>query len=137
MSIKDRRSNQNVRLGCGILVLMLIGGVILSLAALIGWERNAMRYPNAVMVPHQTTYQFKPTYTGITATYRTTDNFEHIRDWYIQRFNMTLLTEDIASGCILLEGNQQRIFIRRYMFVSICITVGQQTIVVNHSASIN
>jgi len=63
-------------------------------------------------------------------TYRTTDNFIEVYNWYSVKFDLG--AEARANGrCLLLEGTQEQFFLERSITVFLCNAQDGQTIFVS------
>ena len=139
MSHKERAANQNAIIGCGLLGLLSIIGVVMAGWLILRHEAVALRYPNAVEIPSLARYKLQSTTAAQERAYRTPDPFPAVYNWYAGQFNATVsaIEQDIGSGCVLLEGTRQQFLVERYIFVSICETQGEQKIFVYYGLAVN
>lgn len=111
--------------------------MVLAVSLILGFnrEREAARYPGSRPVSSHNNYTGLPYHFRWDNTYRTTDPFVKVYNWYSVGFDLG--AEARANGeCILLEGNKHRLRFSRQMSVLLCDTPGERMIFVTRSTSL-
>jgi hypothetical protein len=135
MTGKDKEYNQNVMGGCGLLALI----VMIALGALMirafTQDRQAAQYPGSTVVSAHNNYTGLPYHFRWDNTYRTTDAFAKVYNWYSTGFDLG--AEARANGeCILLEGSRKQLTMERQTTVLLCDTPTGPMIFVSRSTSL-
>lgn len=121
--------------GCGVVAALLLFGAALVAILAIRQERLATRYPGSVPIASHSNYSGLPSRFRWDDTYRTTDNFNDVYNWYSVTFELG--AESRANGrCLLLEDTQQQLFLERSMTVFLCNAPDGQTIFVSRFTGI-
>jgi hypothetical protein len=122
------------RLGCGLLGLFLLIGIMGFTLVAFTREREAARFPGAQIVSEHNNYRRFPFHYQWNNSYRTTASFTEVYNWYSLTFDMG--AEARANGeCITLETDEQRYQVRHAMSVFICGTTDGQLIYVTRGVS--
>ncbi|MEJ2746521.1 MAG: hypothetical protein P8183_01175 [Anaerolineae bacterium] len=130
MTAKNQAYNQKLLLGCGAAAALLLFGLALAAIFALKQERLATRYPGSVPVASHSNYTGLPSRFRWDDTYRTTDNFNDVYNWYSVTFELG--AESRANGrCLLLEGTQEHFFLQRSINVFLCNAPEGQTIFVS------
>lgn len=121
--------------GCGTLVTLFVFGLALTAIFAMKQERLATRYPGAVPVASHSNYSGLPSRFRWDDTYRTTDNFTDVYNWYSVTFDMG--AESRANGrCLLLESTRDQLFLQRSVTVFLCNAQDGQTIFVSRFTAV-
>lgn len=113
----------------------MIGLAALSILA-FNRERYADRYPQSLAVSSHSSYRGLPSRFSWDNSYRTTDGFVSVYNWYSINFNLG--SEARAnSNCILLEGTSAELVVTRYTSVILCDTGDSRMIFVSRSTAID
>lgn len=127
-----RVNNQNSLIGCGIISVVCLIGLIIIVIISIQRERQSVQYPGSMRVSSHSNYSRFPFAFRWDDSFQTTDSFPSVYNWYSTNFNMGAEAE--ANGaCILLEGNTERILSTRAISVLICETPKGRMAFVNQS----
>jgi len=133
MADENRAYNSNWLLGCGLagVVAVLCLGAIVVLG--IRQDRQAAHYPGAQLISSHSNYSRLPFRFKWDNSYRTTDSFTAVYQWYSVTFDLGAETR--AQGrCILLEGTDDYLLVRRHTNVILCNTAtGQMIFVARHT----
>lgn len=130
----QKNYNRKILAGCGIFVLLAVTAVIAFAAAIISQDRESARYPEAEPITRHENYTGLPFNYKWDDTYRTTDPFPAVYNWYSIGFNLG--PEMRANGrCILMEGSERRLAATRYTSVLLCDTPNGRMIYVSRSTS--
>ena len=130
----NKHYNRKILTGCGIFVLLAVAAVIVFAAAIISQDRESARYPEAEPITRHENYTGLPFNYKWDDTYRTTDPFPAVYNWYSTGFNLG--PEMRANGrCILMEGSEKRLAATRYTSVLLCDTPNGRMIYVSRSTS--
>lgn len=128
--------NQRVLVGCmvmGFAGLLVLGGVLLVVLSL---SRENGRYPNAIPLSTHTNYAGFPYQFRWDDSYRTTDTFTDVYNWYSTTFDLG--AENRANGrCIILEDTHTTFFASRTTTVSLCNTPQGQLIFISRTAQLD
>lgn len=127
------RINQTMMLGCGIVALLVIAGLILLLLNYIGYERDVTRYPGSKPLPGHTQYVAKPNYIRLEQGFLTQDELVYIHGWYEDRFRLTFNSQ--TEDCIFLGGSTNQLTVERLTYVSMCETSTGQMVLVTRLIS--
>jgi hypothetical protein len=117
------------------LCVVLLGLLLLAAVALMTGLRSAA-YPGATMVSQHS----RATFAGhpslrLDSSYRTTDPFPAIYNWYSVGFDLG--TESHAQGgCILLGNTHSMLLLRHHMSAMICDTTDDRMIFVERTISL-
>jgi hypothetical protein len=128
MAEKDQVHHQHMRLGCGLLALVLSLALITPLILAINYQRHLVRYPEARLIPGRTKYIIRPRHLRLENAYLVPAPLNNVRHWYADRFNLRPLGGE--DGCASLARTTQYFVVERYMVVRICETPGGQKIFV-------
>jgi hypothetical protein len=135
MMADNQAYNQKLMFGCGALATLFLFGLALAALLAIKQERLATKYPGSIPIASHSNYSGLPSRFRWDDTYRTTDNFTDVYNWYSVTFELG--AESRANGrCLLLEGVQDQILLQRSMTVFLCNTPGGQTIFVSRFITI-
>jgi hypothetical protein len=133
MNGQNRVYNQNMLLGCGLAMLIVVASTIILLVLAANRELQAMRYPGAGAIALHTNYTIQRRYMRLDNAYYTSDPLAEIRNWYTRHFNLRIVEED--GECVSLEVSTKRVAIQRYTTVSICAAPTGQTIFITRAIS--
>ncbi|MFQ5400582.1 MAG: hypothetical protein ACE5E7_13415 [Anaerolineae bacterium] len=115
--------------------MLSLFGLAWLLVLAINQERQATRYPGSIPVASHSNYSGLPNGFRWDDTYRTTDNFTDVYNWYSITFDLG--AEARALGrCLLLEGTNEQYSLLRSISVFVCNTPGGQMIFVSRSTSL-
>jgi hypothetical protein len=135
MTAKDQAYNQKMMFGCGTVAALFLFGLALAAILAIKQERLATRYPGSVPIASHSNYSGLPSRFRWDDTYRTTDNFNDVYNWYSVTFELG--AESRANGrCLLLEGTQNQLFLERSINVFLCNAPNGQTIFVSRFTAV-
>jgi hypothetical protein len=127
--------NYSFLLGCGLTTLVGVIALAGTLALLFARDRQAGQYPDSVPLSNHSNYRGLPFEYRWDNSYRTSDNFADVYNWYSVKFDLG--AESRANGnCILLEGSHDQLAFRRRTSVFLCHTGYGQMIYVTRSTSI-
>ena len=136
MTMVNQAYNQRILAGCGILAALLVFGLALAAILAIKQERLATRYPGAVPIASHSNYSGLPSRFRWDDSYRTTDDFNDVYNWYSVTFDLG--AESRANGrCLLLENTQEQFFLQRSITVFLCNAPDGQTIFVSRFTSMH
>ena len=128
----QKRYNQRIVVGCGFLLIIFFFGIAFGLIELVKRDREAVRYPGSTYIAMHSNYNGLPRSYNWDDTFRTTDGFHAVYEWYSVTFNMG--AESRANGgCILLETDAQYLLAKRFMTVTICGAPEGQLVFVDRS----
>jgi hypothetical protein len=131
---KHKLYNRRILAGCGILFLVAIAAVLSFTAFIISQGRESARYPDSIPVTQHENYTGLPFHYKWDNTYRSTDPFPAVYNWYSTGFNLG--PEMRANGrCILMEGTEKRLAATRFTSVLLCDTQDGRMIYVSRSTS--
>ena len=129
-----RAYNQTFLAGCGLTILVSVAALAGILLLLFVRDRQAAQYPGSVPVSSHSNYKGLPFEYRWDNSYRTSDNFTDVYNWYSIRFDMG--AEARANGnCILLETSNAQLAFSRQISVFVCNTRFGQMIYVTRSTS--
>lgn len=129
-----RAYNQTLLAGCGLVTLVIATAIIGILILLFARDRRAAQYPGSIPVSSHSNYKGLPFEYRWDNSYRTTDNFTDVYNWYSIRFDMG--AEARAHGdCILLEASNAQLAFSRQISVFLCGSRAGQMIYVTRSTS--
>jgi hypothetical protein len=132
---RNQAYNQKIMFGCGTLVTLFVFGLALTAIFAMKQERLVTRYPGAVPVASHSNYSGLPSRFRWDDTYRTTDNFTDVYNWYSVTFDMG--AESRANGrCLLLESTRDQLFLQRSVTVFLCNAQDGQTIFVSRFTAV-
>lgn len=131
---REQLYTQKVLLGCVMLALLFLFGSGAVAIAAINQDRQAAQYPGSVPISIHSNYRGLPSQFRWDNTYRTTDPFKAVYNWYSVTFDMGAETRAIGQ-CILLEKSSDRFRIERSISVFICETPDGQMIYVSRSTA--
>jgi hypothetical protein len=133
--MKNQAYNQKIMFGCGAIVTLFLFGLALTAIMALKQERLATRYPGSVPIASHSNYSGLPSRFRWDDTYRTTDNFNDVYNWYSVTFELG--AESRANGrCLLLEGTQNQHFLERSITVFLCNAPNGQTIFVSRFTAV-
>ena len=134
MDTKIRAYNQKILIGCGSLVLLAIISSVIWLGFLLQQTRQATHYPGSRLVSSHSNYTRLPRRFKWDETYRTTDEFPEVMNWYSHALD---LTGEMAAmeRCVYSEGTNQQGFISRYTSIFICDSDGSTLVFVSRTTS--
>jgi hypothetical protein len=135
MVAKRWLQQQNVRLGCGLLALILLVGLTAAAIWAVGRELEAVHYPGAVPIARYTNYTFQQGTVRLDNAYRTSDPVRQIYDWYKRHFNLIPGGES-GEGCLQLRKIANPFAFQRRTNVWICETPVGQMILISREASL-
>jgi hypothetical protein len=135
MANKYQVDHRNMLLGCSLIALIVLIGLMALSVFVFRQERQAARYPGAARISSHANYKSLPREFRWDDAYRTADPFPAVYNWYSNGFNLG--PERRANGsCILLEGLTSRLALERYMGVMLCDTPRGRMIFVSRSVSL-
>lgn len=135
MSDKARVYNRNILFGCGALALVIVAA-LLGVVGVVAWQdRQAGRYPGSLPISSHSIYRGLPNEYRWDDTYLTTDNFTTVYNWYSVNFELGAEAHAMEK-CTILEGNNPRLGVNRYVSVSVCNTPDGQLIFVSRTTSL-
>lgn len=135
MTAKDQAYNQKMVFGCGTVAALFLFGLALATILAIKQERLVTRYPGSVPITSHSNYSGLPSRFRWDDTYRTTDDFNDVYNWYSVTFELG--AESRANGrCLLLEGTKEQFFLERSITVFLCNAQSGQTIFVSRFTSL-
>ncbi len=131
-----RAHNQSLLAGCGLITLVGVIALAGFLIFLFVRDRESARYPGSVPLSNHSNYKGLPFEYRWDNSYRTSDNFTDVYNWYSVTFDLG--AEARANGeCILLEGSKSQFTFSRHFSVFLCSTRFGQMIYVTRSTSFN
>lgn len=133
MRENNRRDNQTMMLGCGIVTLLVLAGLSLVLLKFINYERGIARYPGSKPLPGHTQYVVKPKYIRLDQGFLTQDDIVHVHGWYEDRFELSL--NDQTDECVILGGSKNQFSVEHLTYVSMCKTPRGQMVLVTRLIS--
>lgn len=128
----NRDYNQKILAGCAFAAVtaVIIIGALLVVA--FNRDRQSAQYPGSQAISAHSNYRGLPRQYRWDNTYRTGDSFTAVYNWYSTTYDLG--AESRANGkCILLEGSNTRLSIRRQTSVLLCNVGEQQMIYVTRS----
>jgi hypothetical protein len=129
-----RVHNQSLLAGCGLIILIGVFALAGFLILLFVRDRESARYPGSVPISSHSNYKGLPFEYRWDNSYRTSDNFTDVYNWYSVTFDLG--AESRANGeCILLEGSNSQFAFSRHYSVFLCSTLFGQMIYVTRSTS--
>jgi hypothetical protein len=133
MNEKDRRYNQTIVWGCGLLVAVTILGLTALIVLLIQRERDAAHYPGSEPIVGHINYDVKPNYIRLDQAYLTQDDLVYVHGWYEDKFDLEV--DDETEDCIILSGSRNRLQVGRMTHVSMCSTPSGQMVFITRLIS--
>lgn len=134
MADKGLIDNQNMLLGCGLLALILVIGLVVVVILAVNQDRQAARYPGTRLLSSHTDYTALPRHVLWHNTYLTSDSTDDIYDWYVARFNLaTVVDKWVDDECFVLYGSMKRLAVDRDLGIMVCETPAGRTIHVTRS----
>jgi hypothetical protein len=124
--------NRKILVGCGTATILLLMSIAALLILAFNHERYADRYPQSVAVSSHSNYRGLPTHFSWDNSYRTTDGFVSVYNWYSINFNLGAEAR-ANSNCIVLEGSSSRHIVTRYTSVILCDTGDSRLVFVSRS----
>lgn len=135
MDKRDRAYNQYITAGCGLIsfvsIIALTGFLVLTFAR----DRQAARYPGSIPLSNHSNYTGLPYEYRWDNSYRSSENFTDIYNWYSVTFDLGAEARAIGE-CTLLEGASDQLVFRRHISVSLCGTDFGQMIYVTRSTTL-
>jgi len=129
-----RAYNHSLLAGCGVVILVIATAMAGILILLFARDRGAARYPGSMPISSHSNYKGLPFEYRWDNSYRTSDNFTDVYNWYSIRFDMG--AEARANGdCILLEADNAQVIFERHISVFLCSTRYGRMIYVTRSTS--
>ena len=126
--------NQRILAGCGFLLILFFFAIAFSLVALINRDRRTAQYPGSTPISAHSNYASLPRTYRWDDSFRTSDEFTAVYNWYSVNFNMG--AESRANGsCILLETDDEFFRAERFMSVFICGTPEGQLVFVSRTTT--
>ena len=129
-----RHYNRKILTGCAILVLLAVLGTAALLASSVSRERNRAQYPGSVALTGHSNYASLPSQFRWDNSYRTTDPFPVVYQWYSTTFELGAEARALGD-CILLDGTTTAFVIERYTSVVLCDTPSGRLIYVTRSTA--
>lgn len=134
-----QNSHQTQLIGCSVVGLLAILGVVAIFVWVVNHDRWIAHYPDATVVSsHQLV---SPTASTVlwNDVYHTSDTIWDIQQWYTQHFavQLDLSSHTMKDGCLFLRGIKQRYRVERHMSVVLCDTLNGRTISVTRSTLVN
>ncbi|MFQ5611834.1 MAG: hypothetical protein ACE5H9_06840 [Anaerolineae bacterium] len=128
--------SQRLMLGVGLVVLVFIVLAGILLALLVIQDRQADHYPGALLVSEHNVYEtFPQFFIRWDATYRTSDDFPRVYNWYSSGFKLGP-ERRANSNCVLLEGSSRWFVIVRNTAVLVCDTPLDRMMFVQRSTTL-
>ena len=91
--------NRKILTGCGIIVLVVLLGGLALLGSSVNSERKRAQYPGSVSLTGHSNYSALPSQFRWDNSYRTTDSFPTVYQWYSTTFDpVNLLARWRAGG---------------------------------------
>lgn len=116
------------------IVLLALLGAVALLGTALNSERKRAQYPGSVAVTAHSNYSALPSQFRWDNSYRTTDSFPAVYQWYSTTFNLGAESRALG-GCILLDGTTTAFAIERYTSVILCDTPNGRLIYVTRSTA--
>ncbi|MEM7031354.1 MAG: hypothetical protein AAF629_17465 [Chloroflexota bacterium] len=127
-----RAIRQIVGWGCGLTIILGIVSLAIVTVVLLEQERETARYPGSIQVAQHSNYNALPREFRWDDSYRTSDPFPQVYNWYSSNFNLG--PEARANGnCIMLYNSEKQMLVERYTGVMLCDTVKGRMIFVTRS----
>ena len=136
MDERDRSFKQMGLAGCGLVAFVSAMCLLLSVIYWIGQDRQTARYPGSIPISSHSNYKGLPFEYRWDDTYRTSDSFNKVYNWYSITFDLGSESRAL-SGCILLEGTASSPVVSRQYSVLLCNTQRGQMIYVTRSTWLN
>lgn len=124
--------NRKILGGCGVLVLLAFLAIIALLGSFVNRERKRAQYPGSVTLTTHSNYSALPSQFRWDNSYRTTDSFPVVYQWYSTTFDLGAESRALG-GCILLDGTTGSFGFERYTSVILCDTPTGRLIYVTRS----
>ncbi len=116
------------------LVLVASLALVAFLGSMVSRERKRAQYPGSVSLTGHSNYSALPSQFRWDNSYRTTDSFPTVYQWYSTTFGLG--AESRALGdCILLDGTKNALVVERYTSVVLCDTPTGRLIYVTRSTA--
>lgn len=126
--------NRKIVAGCAFIVLLASLAAVALLGSYVSRERKLAQYPGSVALTGHSNYSSLPSQFRWDNSYRTTDPFPTVYEWYSTKFELG--AESRALGdCILLDGTTTVFVVERYTSVFLCDTPGGRLIYVTRSTA--
>jgi hypothetical protein len=126
---ENRRYNLNLMTGCLVVIVLLAIGIGAMLLLALRVDRRAAQYPDSVAISTHSNYKGLPNQFRWDNTYRTSDDFNSVYNWYSTTFDLGSESR-AAEKCILLEGSRKQFIVERQTTVFLCNTPDHQLIFV-------
>lgn len=120
--------------GCALLMLVAFLAAVALLGSSVSRERNRARYPGSVALTGHSNYSALPSQFRWDNSYRTTDPFPTVYEWYSTTFNLGAEARALGE-CILLDGTTSAFVVERYTSVVLCDTPTGRLIYVTRSTA--
>jgi len=134
VSDQSRPDRRTMRLGCGLLALLMVVGLTAATILAIRQELRAARYPGAIPMPGYTHYAVQQGVVRLDNAYRTSAPFAEVYRWYKIGFNL-IPSGETGEGCLQLRKISQPFDFQRRMTVWVCETPVGQMILVSREMS--
>ena len=114
-------------------MMVLLGGLAL-LGSSVNRERKRAQYPGSVSLTGHSNYSALPSQFRWDNSYRTTDSFPTVYQWYSTTFDLGAEARALGD-CILLDGTKSAFVVERYTSVVLCDTPSGRLIYVTRSTA--
>ncbi|MEM7032964.1 MAG: hypothetical protein AAF629_25665 [Chloroflexota bacterium] len=126
-------ARQNYLLGCGVALLFILVGTVISASLLIRQIWDETQYPGAQPIVGHTGYTVKPSYIRLEQAFLSKADFTDLHAWYEDSFHLN--ESESTEDCIVMGNTVERLIVSRMTFVSICRTTRGQEIYVTRLLS--
>ena len=131
-------SGRKARLVVGSTLLACVLGVSIGITVLFIQEISVAHYPGAEeMSAHIVTNGLAQLHLRRDISYKSTDDFLDVRQWYAQKFGLGLAGRETHSNCVMIEGDRELLMFKRHMSVTVCNNEQFQRIFVKRSLYID
>lgn len=115
---------------------MLVGflAAVALLGSFVSRERKQAQYPGSISLTGHSNYASLPSQFRWDNSYRTTDSFPAVYQWYSTTFDLGAEARALGD-CILLDGTKRALVVERYTSVVLCDTPSGRLIYVTRSTA--
>lgn len=120
--------------GCALFMLVALLAAVALFGSSVNRERKRAQYPGSVALTGHSNYSALPSQFRWDNSYRTTDSFPIVYQWYSTTFNLGAEARALGD-CILLDGTTTAFVVERYTSVVLCDTPSARLIYVTRSTA--
>lgn len=120
--------------GCALFMLVALLAAVALFGSSVNRERKRAQYPGSVALTGHSNYSALPSQFRWDNSYRTTDSFPIVYQWYSTTFDLGAEARALGD-CILLDGTTTAFVVERYTSVVLCDTPSARLIYVTRSTA--